>query len=163
MQNIGQRKFGKNTISHTLIAKNLPQKSIILYKRKKDTDEVMNKWSKNIILNEGDSIKGDSMISGVNKYYLSSKGRKVKVWHLTGLTTEDMFDYLKHSHAKRNSMETAQLLLFILCSRLDQCPVFPQGNKIQWEVSITSLNIKFWKKYSKKPRLCFKISQGIPE
>lgn len=67
----------------------------------------MNKWSKNIILNERDSIKGDSMISGVNKYYISSKGRKVKVWYLTGLTTEDMFDYLKYSHAKRNSMEMA--------------------------------------------------------
>ena len=27
-----------------------------------------------------------------------------------------------------------------------------------------SLNIKFWKKYNlRKPRLCFRISQGVPE
>ena len=53
------------------------------------------------------------------------------------------FQRLKHSHKKRNSLETAYLLLFQSCSCLDQCPVFPLGDKIKREVSINKLKQSF--------------------
>ena len=68
-----------------------------------------------------------------------------------------------NSHTKKKLSENGVTFLFMFWSCLDQFPVFPQWIKSKRKLNI-SLNKNIWKKYNlRQSRLCFKISELVPE